>query len=1276
VGAADRFDASMQPSGPVVAYVQNFFDSAKRKTVRFDVDARPTITEILEGADYYIGDAVVTVDGYRIHRYGIDGVDMFRYIRPRPGTHVTVQCRPMGNDGGNEGKAAASIAIGVILVVVGVLTFNPAIAAGGGLSGFLAAGGGAAVSGIVSGAVSIGLGAYSLATPPPGVPYDGDVPTSKQSPNVVGTRNRVRLYTPVSSNYGVNRVFPNVAGRTFTQIVGSDVFMNVLLDFGIGPNKLTDIRIGETPIDQFDAEYNVLEGWDDDGDLEIYKRTVEKDSFGFRMGDTWVRRETRPSTRRAVFEFLFPQGLIGFKKLGEPRRARVVLLVQYRLAGTSDPWVDVVLTNADRFTGVRDGDADGEVFLTGMERGSVLRAFEFRFPSRDDWEVRVKVDRVVFPDEDEQSNIEESFTDLDWITLGSSRPSTKPTVPNITLLEVKLRLTEQFQGAVDTINAICSRVVHTYGGLPQEWGSSARLATNPRMQESRSPAWAYADALRGHQNPRRIDDDARIDAEALYAWDLYCIDEGRTFDAVVDFDENVYPLLNRIAGSNRAAFDLVDGKYSVVVNKEQSEATQVFAAPNLRNLRVRRVYRESVQAYSVAYIDPENGYEQVRRIVYNDGYSENGEEPGTVAPTRIAELDLWGVHDADIAYVDGRYHMASVELQPRTITFDVDVENLACRRGDRIRLNHDSMLLGLTAGRVQTVVRNQDDDVLYMVVNSLLVFEEGEAHACTLRTNDGVIYTVQLQRFPNTEAGDGSYVLWPEDPFDDAASRIEVDNLFTFGVSGKQDGDFTVTAIRRDSEFNATIECIDYNPAVFDPGPIPPFDPGITIPGPLVIEEPSKPTLLSVVSDESVLLFRPDGSFTPRVQVRFQIGAGSNVPTTALQVRYAKSGQDDSYRYLNNVAIGSGEFYVDDVEVGVAYDIDFRAINLQRNTASDWVKIDGHMVIGASTPPPAPTQARVEADTTLLWTYPDPLPVDFAGFLVRSQTGSVLNWATAAHAHEGIITVNRFDLGLLPAGERTVMIKSVDLAGNESEDFTYVVVDIDGLGLTAAIGSYDFKANTWPGTITDGTVSPSNTIEADAENNLFWGADSDLFWPNRDPFWTSGLYKTVTYECSWDVTPEDSLATKLSVDIDVTAPNGWVLEYRMATDGADDWKVMPAFVAFVSTPSSGSPDIYFRVTVYGGVGRGVINSMSVVSNAPYIEDFVNDFVVANSGTVRLTLNRSFRSIVEVLITVQDDSNGGVTARVKDKSTSGPSVEVLDASGSRVTGLIDARVRGT
>lgn len=64
---------------------------------------------------------------------------------------------------------------------------------------------------------------------------------------ITGARNQLAPYSPAMVVLGKHRVFPSLGAKYYTEIVGDDEYMRVLL-YMAGPVKIDDIRIGDTPI--------------------------------------------------------------------------------------------------------------------------------------------------------------------------------------------------------------------------------------------------------------------------------------------------------------------------------------------------------------------------------------------------------------------------------------------------------------------------------------------------------------------------------------------------------------------------------------------------------------------------------------------------------------------------------------------------------------------------------------------------------------------------------------------------------------------------------------------------------------------------------------------------------------------------------------------------------------------------------------------------------------------------------------------------------------------
>jgi hypothetical protein len=100
-----------------------------------------------------------------------------------------------------------------------------------------------------------------------------------------------------------------------------------------------------------------------------------------------------------------------------------------------------------------------------------------------------------------------------------------------------------------------------------------------------------------------------------------------------------------------------------------------------------------------------------------------------------------------------------------------------------------------------------------------------------------------------------------------------------------------------------------------------------------------------------------------------------------------------------------------------------------------------------------------------------------------------------------------------------------------------------------------------------------------------------------------------------------------------------------------------------------------RVSVAAGATQGVLSQLDLITDLPDVVEVLDDIIIAAAST-RLPITKTYRAIKVVNVTVQTDGNGGISARIIDKSASlGPDIEVLNASGTAVDGLVDAIIQG-
>jgi hypothetical protein len=247
-----------------------------------------------------------------------------------------------------------------------------AVAVGAGPLGALI--GGTAGVGIATAVISIGTSLLLNGLIPPPVPHQdayGDSGISEsQMYSLSGQSNQVKRFGLVPKVYGLHRMFPNVVGNPYIELETDpdtgqlSQYLYVLYDFGLGPMFVSDLLIGDSPIDQFsDISYNfvdlnkpaVSEGlWDDylKDDFEIYKADVNSQNLSVVLDnnrdvgspplDSYQMIRTAAANPSNLDQGLTitvanPRGLVAYDAVGNARERGIDLEVHFSKAG-EDNW--------------------------------------------------------------------------------------------------------------------------------------------------------------------------------------------------------------------------------------------------------------------------------------------------------------------------------------------------------------------------------------------------------------------------------------------------------------------------------------------------------------------------------------------------------------------------------------------------------------------------------------------------------------------------------------------------------------------------------------------------------------------------------------------------------------------------------------------------------------------------------------------------------------------------------------------------------------------------
>jgi hypothetical protein len=397
---------------------------------------------------------------------------------------------------------------------------------------------------------------------------------------------------------------------------------------------------------------------------------------------------------------------------------------------------------------------------------------------------------------------------------------------------------------------------------------------------------------------------------------------------------------------------------------------------------------------------------------------------------------------------------------------------------------------------------------------------------------------------------------------------------------------------------------------------------------------------LTLASGTSELLRLADGSVISRIRV------GWTAPTEV----YAQKGQveiqskattDLGWSPVDIVAAELGVAWVSPVQDGASYNVRIRAIN-SIGVRGAWSQ-GTVQVVGKTAPPSDVPWLRLDGERL---TWGPVTDIDLAGYRVRWQPGGSRSWSDALELHTGLLSVSPWDLVTIPYGAGQILIKAVDTTGNESLNVTAIACNLGDAPVENVFASYTL--NTTP------VVAP--------DSSRMWSNDTAQLWTNTTAVFLVPQYQAISWTGSVTFTESGSLTIAATI-----SGYAWKITWKKTTD-----------VAYVPFPGRAWADAgttyQFRIDVDQSNLQGLIGSVVAQIDVPDKTIRLPDVVIASGGT-RLAIGTGWRNVVIVSLTLHSDGGSATTARVVDKSTSGPLIQCFNASGAATAGTVDAYVQG-
>lgn len=816
---------------------------------------------------------------------------------------------------------------------------------------------------------------------------------ASQTYSIGGGRNTSKPWGAVPVVLGRHRLAPLYAARPYTEASGNDQWLRMLFVWCYGPVRIEDLRIGNTLLSDFDdVQIETREGLVGDAPITLYPGQVLEQAFSHDLpeGDPFVVERSDVDADELSIDWSYPKGLVKFDNKGKAKVTSSVVEVEYRKVGDL-PWTSL------------------GIFDTEEKKQDPFRIGKVWSVARGQYDVRLRCTN------DDSETLSQVWTALRTIRHEVPYTFAKP----LAITALRIKASGQLNGMIDNLSGIVTSRCKSWNGA--SWVDNV---------ETSSPADLYRYVLQHPANalPRM---DAQIDLATVQDWKSYCTPRGLEFNMVRDTQASVLETVTAIATVGRANPARPNGKWSVIIDRPQIEASDHFTDRNAWDFQVERNYRQIPDAWRARFVDRAFDWGQDERIIYREGITPE-------AATDFEAIEFAGVTDAGKLWTEGQRRFRELIQRADIYTFSTTWESLRITRGDLILVQANVTSWGISAGRVSAVTGDVID------LDDAVEMEEGWTYAIRFRRADGS----SLIRAVATVPGRGRTVN-----FIDEGAAPAVGDLWMFGLVNFETHRLVVKAVEPGEDHIAKITAVDEAQPFIDEADdidVPVWTPRTPNPDETV---PAVPVIIAVSSGNAQQVTADDGTIYAPVNVGVVAGQGGPVPAALFQVQHRFQGSQQGWRteilgaHVNSVSL-LGYVFGDVIEVranAVSRDGVFSAF-----TSPPIV----HVVQLRTTKPPnvvSFTFMRLSSKTRHFdWVLSDPEgdgpPPDLVGFRIRYKAGTSVPWASLDPMHTGTVPGSPYETSTpRSAGAYTFGIVAVNNTDNESVPFMANISLPDGV---------------------------------------------------------------------------------------------------------------------------------------------------------------------------------------------------------------------------------------
>ena len=789
------------------------------------------------------------------------------------------------------------------------------------------------------------------------------------------------------------------------------------------------------------------------------------------------------------------------------------------------------------------------------------------------------------------------------------------------------------------------------------------------QKPANNPAWACYDLLHQARKLRNINTNtdvmevrgvpaSRMRYADFAAWAAWCNTMKLYVNIEINTTGEVLDVANqRIAPIGRGMVVRFGTRYGCIYDHAQ-EPVQMFGMGNIVEGSFTEEFlkvSDRANCVEVTYTNAAADYQRDVITIYGDTYNTDGY-------AKTAQLTMDGITNYEQAFREGKYQLACNKYQLRTVSFEADIDAIACTVGDVVLVSHDVPKWAYS-GRIEKVEDNN-------ITLPCYVSDLTQNYRIQYRTVDDTIHTKNCTIVSSTEDG------WTVVSVSDTSNMPEVNDVFDLAIANIGSKPFVIKSITRSQEFRRRITCIEYAEALYN-------------------EDYDVPVI-----EYSILTNQTPKNVTRLSAAQYAYTDTAGVKRNMMSVSWQRPSNGGKFTVLysadkKNWFTGISETENDNVEFEVprgSYYV--KVITTLGLRQSSGVTTSSKIPAGVDELPPDVTRFIVERMASgtrrFWWEFEYPTPNDIAGFRLKYTQSATPNWDKGIPVQDGLVTSQPYETEMVRQGVHAIMIKAVDNAGQESKNFAYTVLDLGDLLEENVLWTKDFAENNWEDAEYDGVILYDGSIGS-KDQSLMWESPQEYRWSaGTDDMW-SPTFETLNAEFVFTPPASGQFWVKSEIDgpgIVYYSNKKLPYRYRWTWKNKSRWK-SPTGAEWSTVANAWEMDRQWsdrvlvdagepiRVKVVGlndGNKRTQIKALSVVVDVPDEMEHFNDLYVPTTGLeIPVSVPNYYTTSVRIDAIQNTTNTNPVMVKIVSKNPC--VIQLLNASGTVVDGTVDVTWQG-